>query len=50
MCLGCVYERDATLSDIADLPRGWSAYRAAIGEDWKCWEKSLEADEDDEQE
>jgi hypothetical protein len=50
VCLGCVFERDATLSDIADLPRGWCAYRAAIGEDWECWEKPLEADEDDEHE
>ena len=50
VCLGCVYERDATLSDIADLPRGWCAYRSAIGADWACWEKPLEADEDDEPE
>jgi hypothetical protein len=49
LCLGCVYERDATLADIADLPRGWRAYRSAIGAVWECWEKPAEADEDDEQ-
>lgn len=47
LCLGCVYEGDSTLSVIADHPRGWSAYRPAIGEDWECSEKPLEDDEDE---
>nr|WP_233410612.1 DUF4262 domain-containing protein [Rugamonas sp. CCM 8940] len=45
LCLGCVYERDATLAQIGDLPRGWSAYRICIGADWERWEKSPEADD-----
>jgi hypothetical protein len=34
VCLGCVFERDATLEQIADLPSGWSAWRSAIGGTW----------------
>jgi len=34
-CLGCLLELDPTLADIADLPRGWEAYRDAVGEPWQ---------------
>ena len=47
LCLGCVYERDATLSAIADLPQGWSAFRPYIGATWERWEKPDEDDEDE---
>lgn len=50
LCLGCVYERDPTLSEIADLPRGWGACRPTIGAAWERWEKPPEADDGDESE
>jgi hypothetical protein len=34
LCLGCVFERDPTLAQIADLPIGWSAWRTAVGAAW----------------
>lgn len=46
LCLGCVYERDATLAKISDLPRGWSAWRAAIGSDWERGENPPEESDD----
>lgn len=49
MCLGCVFERDATLSEIADLPRGWGAYREYVGAAWERWQKAPAEDEADEQ-
>lgn len=33
-CLGCLFELDPTLAEIADLPRGWEAYREAVGAPW----------------
>lgn len=42
LCLGCVFERDPTLAQIADLPRGWSAFRAEAGAPWERWEKEAE--------
>lgn len=47
LCIGCVFERDATLAELSDLPIGWSAYREEVGAEWERWEKS--PDEDDEQ-
>lgn len=45
VCLGCVFERDPSLAQIADLPRGWSAFREHPGAQWERWE--TEADEED---
>lgn len=47
LCLGCVLERDSTLSQISDLPFGWSAYRSEIGGDWERWQSPFEGDEED---
>ncbi|MFC5480329.1 DUF4262 domain-containing protein [Massilia suwonensis] len=44
LCLGCVVERDATLAEISDLPRGHGAFRPFVGAPWECWEKPHEAD------
>ena len=33
-CLGCLLELDPTLAEIADLPRGWEAYRDVVGGEW----------------
>jgi hypothetical protein len=32
--MGEAFARDATLRSIADLPPGWTATRACIGEEW----------------
>lgn len=48
LCLGCIYERDATLAEISDLPRGWGAYRSAVGAPWERWEDLQEEDEQEE--
>lgn len=44
LCLGCVIERDLTLAQLGDLPRGWSAYRAGIGAPWERWQKDCDTD------
>lgn len=36
MCLGCAFERDHAIGILADLPRGWMAYRHASGDEWVC--------------
>lgn len=33
--LGEMYARDATLGEVADLPEGWRAWRAAVGLPWQ---------------
>jgi hypothetical protein len=33
-CLGCLYARDGTLADIADLPRDWEARRKTPEDPW----------------
>jgi len=33
-CLGCVFERDRTIGELADLPIGWTATRDYIGAPW----------------
>lgn len=45
VCLGCIFERDTSLAEIAGLPRGWSAFREHPGAQWERWEK--ESDEED---
>lgn len=47
VCLGCVFEHDPTLAGIADLPRGWSAWRDEHGGPWERWEREEEEDEGD---
>jgi hypothetical protein len=34
VCLGCLYDRDPTIGELADLPLGWRAWREAIGTAW----------------
>lgn len=45
LCLGCVYERDPTLSEVADLPRGWSAFRPEVGAEWERGQNAPEPEE-----
>lgn len=46
LCFGCVFERDATLAEIAGLPAGWTTSREEIGAGWERWERL--PDEEDE--
>jgi hypothetical protein len=34
-CLGCLVASDASPATVADLPRGWLAFRTAQGLDWE---------------
>lgn len=44
LCLGCIVERDPTLADISDLPRGWGAFRPELGAAWERWDNPPEDD------
>jgi hypothetical protein len=35
VCLGCAFQRDFSLAEIADLPRGWQAVRDHVGGPWE---------------
>lgn len=35
VCLGCAFQRDPTLAEVADLPLGWLAEREAAGGAWE---------------
>lgn len=43
VCLGCAYERDRTIGELADLPCGWQAWRDSVD---APWEKCPPEDED----
>lgn len=42
-CLHQMVERDPTLAELADLPKGWYALRTAPGEPWERFEQEPEA-------
>jgi hypothetical protein len=44
LCLRHAVERDPSIRELADLPRGWGATRGAEGESWHRYE--LPRDED----
>ena len=44
VCLGCAYERDLTLSQVADLPQGWQAQRRHVGGPWERYPPEPEAE------
>jgi len=35
VCLGCAFERDRTIGELADLPIGWGAWRDGPGAPWE---------------
>jgi hypothetical protein len=35
VCLGCAFERDASIGELADLPIGWGAWRDGPGLPWE---------------
>lgn len=47
LCLGCIFEKQADMAAIADLPRGWGAWRDAASAEWKRWELDPADDQDD---
>jgi hypothetical protein len=47
LCLGCLFEKHADIAAIADLPRGWGAYRDVAGAKWERWAQDPEDDQDD---
>ena len=47
LCFGCIYQRDASLAALSDLPRGWTAVREAVGADWVREQDLLEEHECD---
>ena len=44
--LGCMYERDPSIGELADLPLGWQASRESVADAWLL-ELSPEIDDDD---
>ena len=35
MCLGCLFQRDQSIGELADLPLGWRAWRDSLGAPWQ---------------
>jgi hypothetical protein len=47
VCLGCAFQKDNTIGQVADLPRGWTAYRDFVGGLWTREQKPDEEECDD---
>ena len=45
VCLGCAYQRDKTIGELADLAPGWIAWRDYVGGPWQREQKSPAEDE-----
>ncbi|MEH6415782.1 hypothetical protein [Pseudomonas sp. CGJS7] len=43
VCLGCMIDRDPTLTQLADMPSGWFAYRESPDEPW--WRQAYKNDD-----
>jgi len=41
-CLGELFERDRSIGALADLPRGWRAWRDSVSDAWQREEKESE--------
>ena len=41
VCLGCAYQHDPTIGELADLPLGWCASRASTADPWVRRPKEL---------
>lgn len=46
VCLGCLFQADRTIGELADLPFGWEATRQAVGRPWTREKSPPEEDED----
>jgi hypothetical protein len=42
LCFGCVFEMDSRVGELADLPRGWMAWRDSPGHPWHRYERPAE--------
>jgi hypothetical protein len=45
VCLDCVFERDPSITELADLPLGWRAYRSSPETPWERCENPPSSDE-----
>jgi hypothetical protein len=45
VCLGCAYARDKSIGELADMPRGWTAWCDYVG---AAWEREMKESEDEE--
>ena len=45
VCFGCAYQRNRSIAELADLPRGWRAWREDANAPWTREQKELEEDE-----
>ena len=45
VCLGCAYQQDKTIGDLADLPLGWFAWREHVSAPWQRAESVVDEDE-----
>jgi hypothetical protein len=46
VCFGCAYQRNRVIGELADLPRGWRAWRDDVKSPWIREMKELEDEED----
>ena len=46
VCLGCAFQRDRTIGELADLPLGWAAWRDFVGGPWTREENPPDPDEE----
>jgi hypothetical protein len=46
VCLGCAYQRNPSIGALADMPRGWTAWRDSPDDPWKREPKEPESDEE----
>ncbi len=44
VCLGCAYQHDQTIGEVADLSLGWIAWRERVGAPWQREERASEED------
>ena len=45
VCLGCAYERNPSIGPLADMPRGWAAWRDSPDGPWTREPKDPESNE-----
>lgn len=47
VCLGCAFQRNRAIGEVADLPWGWLAWRDSADSPWQREEKEPEEAEDE---
>src|SRR5688500_9290883 len=45
VCIGCAYQKDKTIGELADLPLGSTVWRDDVGGPWEREQKAEEEDE-----